>query len=227
MQPAEMVMSGVVLALCGWILNMTSTVSPNWRTVRNITGQQPDLVQQQGIWDICWNIMTNGRKDMLCSQQDRDYFKSEIIEIAQWMMVASLGATVVGIIIILGAHGWIVRLRCMISGLGGFIVLCSGATAIIPAAWYAYLLTDIPSPSTDIRLGHCIVLGCIGGLMEILSGFIMFAGSCRSSCSQTRTERYGRTASVSTCKPSPFRMTSTDSNVPYVRDSMKDGDDVL
>ncbi|XP_037396703.1 claudin-23-like [Pygocentrus nattereri] len=227
MRPSKLVMYGLVLAICGWILNLTSTTSPNWRTVRNITGEQPDLVLQQGIWDICWNIMKKGQKDLLCTRQDQDYFNSQIIEVAQWMTVASLGATVVGLIVVLGAHGWIEKMRWLIAGLGGFIVICSGVAAIIPTAWYAYLLTDIPSPSTNISLGHCIVLGCVGGFMEVLSGFIIFVGLCRGSCNQEHKERRENTAPDSIRNPFPFRKISKESNVPYVRDSLRDDDDAL
>ncbi|XP_036423697.1 claudin-23-like [Colossoma macropomum] len=227
MRASEIVMYGVVLGICGLILNLTSTTSPNWRTVRNISGEQSDLVLQQGIWDICWNIMKKGQKDMLCTRQDQNYFNSQIIEVAQWMMVASLGATMVGLIVVLGAHSCLERLRWLIAGLGGFIVICSGAAAIIPAAWYAYLLNDIPSPSTDIRLGHCIVLGCVGGFMEVLSGFIIFVGFCRGSCCQKHKERHESTAPQSIGNPRPFRTISKENNVPYVRDSLRDDDDVL
>ncbi|KAG9272375.1 claudin-23-like [Astyanax mexicanus] len=224
MRPSGMMMHSVVLALSGWILNLASTISPNWRTLHNVTGEQPDVVLQQGIWDICWNIMKNGQKDMLCSQQNQNYFNSQIIITAQWMMVVSLGASIVGLVVVIGAHIWMKRLRWLVAGLGGFIISCSGAAAIVPAAWYAYLLNDIPSPGASIRLGHCIVLGCIGGFMEVLSGFIVFVGFCQSYCWQG--DNGEDTTPESIYKPNCRRI-SREGRIPYVRHSQRDVDNVL
>ncbi|XP_072520371.1 claudin-23-like [Salminus brasiliensis] len=227
MRPSAMAMHAVVLALWGWILNLTSTTSPNWRTLRNITGQQADLVLQQGIWDTCWNIMKNGQKDMLCSHQDQNYFNSQIIMIAQWMMVGSLGATIVGLVVVLGAHSLVERLRWLTAGFGGFVVSCSGVLAMIPSVWYAYLLIDIPSPAAEIRLGHCIVLGCIGGFMEVLSGCFVIVEFCKSNCDQGHSESREDITSESICNPHPFRRTSREGGIPYVRHSQMDVDDIL
>uniref|UniRef100_A0A4W4H5U4 Claudin n=1 Tax=Electrophorus electricus TaxID=8005 RepID=A0A4W4H5U4_ELEEL len=211
MQAPGILMSGVVLMLVGWILSMISTISPNWRTLRNITGESPDVVLQQGIWAICQPIMKQQQKVLLCSDKDQAYFTDQVIVIAEWMMVCSLSVSLLGLSVVIGAHSWMERLRCLVAALGGLLILGSGALVIIPIALYAHRLTDIPSPSAEIRLGHCIVLGGIGGAMEALGGFAVFTALSHGCCE----EKHGRTVQRISCKPYVIWRNSRESNIVY------------
>uniref|UniRef100_A0A8C1K940 Claudin 23a n=1 Tax=Cyprinus carpio TaxID=7962 RepID=A0A8C1K940_CYPCA len=158
---------GMVLAPCGWILNLTSTVAPNWRTINNLANEPSDLVVEQGIWDICRTSTTS--RSQLCNQQgnDQTYFSNQIIPIAKGMMVASLIVTVLGLAVATpGVRCWKDRPRWILASLGGLLIFCSGALTIIPIAWYTYLLTSLnstsvkrdPARADDIRVGYCIIL---------------------------------------------------------------------
>lgn len=218
---------GMVLAPCGWVLDLTSTVAPNWRTIHTIPSESTDTFLQQGIWDIC-RASTISR-DIECNQPDEPYFDEQIIEIAQGMMVASLIVTLIGIAVAIpGVRCWRERPNWTVAGLGGLLIFCSGVLTIIPIAWYTHIITNITAPSTDIRVGYCIILGYIGGILEVLGGFVMFIGICRCCNGKNRSEVVVADTGKSTRNqppprritvPSIPRTTSSASSVPYTRDS--------
>nr|AAT64074.1 claudin 23a [Takifugu rubripes] len=226
---------GLVLSPCGWVLNLTATVAPNWRTLHNIPGIQADAFLQQGIWDICRATSTESRAE--CGLQDTTYFNHEIIPVAQGLMVASLVVTIIGLIVAIpGVRCWRDNPNWTVAGLGGLLIFISGVFTIIPISWYTHLINEIPSssPLTDVRVGYCIVLGFIGGIFEILAGFVMFIGICRCCGGKNRGER--RVEEVmeeryKQQKPEPRRFevpslnrarSSFSSSVPYSKDSLDD-----
>ncbi|XP_022624877.1 claudin-23-like [Seriola dumerili] len=224
---------GMVLAPCGWILDLTATVAPNWRTLHPTT-LPPDEFIQQGIWDICRATSTSTREE--CNLQDTEYFNQQIINVAQGLMVASLIVTLIGLAVAIpGVRCWKDRPNWVVAGLGGLLIFLSGVMTIIPIAWYTHILEDITSVTalTDVRVGYCIILGYIGGIFEILGGFVMFIGICRCCGGKNRGET--RVDEVmgdrfSHQKPPPRRVNvptldrarSSASSVPYSRDSMDD-----
>lgn len=240
---------GMVLAPCGWILDLTSTVAPNWRTINNLAGQPVDLVVEQGIWDIC-NTFTTSRSQQ-CSQRtnDQTYFNNQIIPIAQGMMIASLIVTILGLAVATpGVRCWRDRPRWILASIGGLLIFCSGVLTIIPIAWYTHLLNGLnstsvkrdPLRSDDIRVGYCIVLGYIGGIMEVLGGLVMFVGICSCCGGRNRGEKpgtnTGRPATRSATRPgtrpadrpTPLprvnvpRSYTSESSVPYSQKSLDD-----
>ncbi|XP_076613408.1 claudin-23-like [Chaetodon auriga] len=224
---------GMVMAPCGWILDLTATVAPNWRTIHNIPNTPSDEYIQQGIWYICRATTTNTRED--CSLGDTTYFGNQIIEVAQGLMVASLIVTLLGLAVAIpGVRCWKDTPNWTVAGLGGLLIFLSGVMTIIPIAWYTHILTDIAtvSPQTDVRVGYCIVLGYIGGIFEVLGGFVMFIGICRCCGGKNRGERRVEEVMGSRFnhnKPPPRRVevpslnrarSSASSSVPYSKDSM-------
>ncbi|XP_072529694.1 claudin-23-like [Salminus brasiliensis] len=191
MRTPRVLLLGLVFVPCGWILDLTSTVAPNWRTIHNISGHPQDLVLHQGIWDICKSFTAS--RDVLCNHEDNEYFNNQIIEVARRMMVASLIVTLIGLAVVtIGTHCWTDKPRWSVGGLGGLLIFSSGVLAIIPVAWYHHILTYINSPSSDIRVGYCIVLGYTGGITEVLGGFVMFGGLYQGQCKcQCRSETNG------------------------------------
>ncbi|XP_044029703.1 claudin 23a [Siniperca chuatsi] len=180
---------GMVFAPCGWILNLTATVAPNWRTLNNIPGTPPDQFVQQGIWDSCRATSTNTRLE--CNLQDAQYFSSQIIPVAQGLMVASLIVTLIGLAVAIpGVRCWKDRPNWIVAGLGGLLIFLSGVMTIIPIAWYTHLLKEVASKFSliDVRVGYCIILGYIGGIFEILGGLVMFIGICRCCGGKNRGE---------------------------------------
>ncbi len=225
---------GMVLAPCGWILDLTATVAPNWRTLNNIPNTPPDEFIQQGIWEICRATSINTRED--CTLEDTEYFGNQIITVAQGLMVASLIVTLIGLAVAIpGVRCWKDRPNWVVAGLGGLLIFLSGVMTIIPIAWYTHILEDVSSvsPLVDVRVGYCIILGYIGGIFEILAGFVMFIGICRccggKNRGETRVEEV--TSRFSRQKPPPRRVevpslnrarSSASSSVPYSKDSLDD-----
>ncbi|XP_030623262.1 claudin-23-like [Chanos chanos] len=222
---------GMVLAPCGWVLDLTSTVAPNWRTINSVDGASPDVILNQGIWDICRTSTTS--REVLCNQPSNGYLEEQIITVAQGMMVASLIVTLIGIAVATpGVRCWTDRPNWTIAGLGGLLIFCSGVLTIIPIAWYTHILTNITgAQGTDIRVGYCIILGYIGGILEVLGGFVMFIGICRCCGGRNRGEKPQKNAAKTTRNRSPLRRitvpsvtrsVSRASSVPYSKDSLDD-----
>ncbi|KAI5626838.1 claudin-23 [Silurus asotus] len=188
MRASGILIFGFVSAPCGWILTLTSTVAPNWRTIHNITGQPLDIILHQGIWDICKSMTTS--RDVLCNHEDTEYFKNQIIEVARRMMVASLIVTLIGLCLMtVGTTCWTDTPKMKLAGFGGFLISCSGILAIIPISWYNHILMDINAPSSDIRIGYCIILGYTGGLAELIVGFVIFMWIYRCCGEEHRRDR--------------------------------------
>uniref|UniRef100_UPI0037E88882 claudin-23-like n=1 Tax=Semicossyphus pulcher TaxID=241346 RepID=UPI0037E88882 len=223
---------GMVMAPCGWILNLTSTVAPNWRTLHNLPSTPPDQFIQQGIWDICRATSTNTRAE--CNLQDTAYFNNQIIEVAQGLMVASLIVTLIGLAVAIpGVRCWRDRPNWTLAGLGGLLIFLSGVMTIIPIAWYTHILPNVTTVTStiDVRVGYCIILGYIGGIFEVLGGFVMFIGICRCCGGKNRGETRVDEVTASRFnhqKPPPRRVEvpslnrarSTASSVPYSKNSM-------
>ncbi|KAG7272968.1 hypothetical protein CRUP_021473 [Coryphaenoides rupestris] len=222
---------GMVLAPCGWILSLTSTVSPNWRTLHVIPSMPTNQILQQGIWDIC---LATDTTQLQCNQPDVPYFNEQIIEVAQGLMVASLIVTIIGLAVAIpGVRCWRDSPRWTVAGLGGLLIFLSGVMTLIPISWYTHILEDIPvtSLATDVRVGYCIILGYIGGILELLGGFVMFIGICRCCGGKNRGERpieevlgsqfrHQKTHPRRVEVPSLSRSKSSASSVPYSKDSM-------
>ncbi|XP_068191283.1 claudin-23-like [Antennarius striatus] len=225
---------GMVLAPCGWILDLTATVAPNWRTLHAVPDIATDEFIQQGIWEICRASSINTRAD--CSLSDPTYFANEIIRVAQGLMVASLIVTLGGIAVAIpGVRCWKESPNWVVAGLGGLLIFLSGVMTIIPIAWYTHILTELSSdtPLNDVRVGYCIILGYIGGILEILGGFVMFIGICRCCNGRNRGERrvedvrrqFTHQKPPTTRAPVPSLSrprSSASSSVPYSKDSLDD-----
>ncbi|XP_037121446.1 claudin 23a [Syngnathus acus] len=225
---------GLVMAPCGWVLILTATVAPNWRTLEDIPDTPSNEFIEQGIWDICRSVTTS--TSSTCGLEDSTYFDNEIIDVAQGLMVASLVVTLVGLAVAIpGVRCWKERPNWVVAGLGGLLIFISGVFAIIPVSWYTHILEDISTvtPTVTVRVGYCIVLGFIGGIFEVLGGFVMFIGICRccggKNRGEVRVEESGR--SRFSARPQPRRVdvpslsrdrSPAPSSVPYIRDSMDD-----
>ncbi|TKS84302.1 Claudin-23 [Collichthys lucidus] len=122
---------GMVMSPCGWILDLVATVAPNWRTIHNIPNTPADEFIQQGIWDICRANSINTRAE--CNLQDTTYFGNQIIEVAQGLMVASLIVTLIGLAVAIpGVRCWKDNPNWTVAGLGGLLIFLSGVMTIIP-----------------------------------------------------------------------------------------------
>ncbi|XP_051539957.1 claudin-23-like [Myxocyprinus asiaticus] len=194
---------GLVLAPCGLILDLVSTVAPSWRTINNIPGESSDLVLQQGLWDICRTFTSS--RDIQCNQQNTQYFNTQIVQIARGLMLASLilNAIAIGVASV-GVRCWTNSApRWIVAGIGGLLIFISGVLTIIPVAWYTHIMSSITSSSTDIRVGYCLVLGFIGGILEVLGGLVMSIGLCWSCGERNRKERPWTDVVRSTRDPPP------------------------
>ncbi|XP_066507865.1 claudin-23-like [Hoplias malabaricus] len=198
MRTPGIIIFGLVLSPCGWILDLTSTVAPNWRVLSGVNGQTSDARLNEGIWDICQSFTTTSTVNCNLRNTDPVYFSSQIIPIAQGMMVASLVVTLIGLAVVTpGARCWRDRPpRWPLVSFGAVLIFCSGVLTIIPIAWYTHLLPSLNSTYTfinpsnsNISVGYCIVLGYIGGIMEVLAGAVLFVGVCRCCDGKNRGEK--------------------------------------
>lgn len=222
------------MAPSGFVLDLTATVAPNWRTLSSIPNTPSSQYVEQGIWDIC--IASTISQSPSCGQQDTTYFSNQIIKTAQGMMVASLLVTLLGLAVAIpGVRCWTNNPNWLLATLGGLFIFLSGAMTIIPISWYTYSYNNITTVTAmvNVQLGYCIYLGFIGGICEVLGGFVMLFGICRCCGGRNRGER--RVEDVRAkfnqqqVQPRPTYVprsnrpgSSVSSSVPYSRDDMDD-----
>ncbi|XP_015240093.1 PREDICTED: claudin-23-like [Cyprinodon variegatus] len=182
---------GMVMAPCGWVLNLVTTVAPNWRTLQDFPNLPPDRVIEQGIWDIC--IASTATERQQCGQEDTTYFGNDIIEISQGLMLGSLIVTLIGICVAIpGVRCWTERApNWAVCTCAGFLIFISGVLTLIAVSWYTHIIDEITTatPLLGVRAGYCLVLGFIGGIFEVLGGFVMTLGCCRCCGGKNRGER--------------------------------------
>ncbi|XP_038154921.1 claudin-23-like [Cyprinodon tularosa] len=182
---------GMVMAPCGWVLNLVTTVAPNWRTLQDFPNLPPDRVIEQGIWDIC--IAATATERQQCGQEDTTYFGNDIIEISQGLMLGSLIVTLIGICVAIpGVRCWTDRApNWAVCTCAGFLIFISGVLTLIAVSWYTHIIDEITTetPLLGVRAGYCLVLGFIGGIFEVLGGFVMTIGCCRCCGGKNRGER--------------------------------------
>ncbi|KAM8940456.1 claudin-23 [Pelodytes ibericus] len=165
---------GIVLAPCGLVLDLTSTVAPDWRQLSNLNGLPSDVVVNQGLWDICQQTVTSN--SMQCGQTNTEYFNLQVVHVAQGLMVTSLVVTAIGIVLAsFGVRCWQDEPNYLLAGLGGIVIFISGILCLIPISWYNNAMYDMggtgSTTNKTIAVGYCLVLGYIGSCLEIIGGF--------------------------------------------------------
>ncbi|XP_048359986.1 claudin-23 [Sphaerodactylus townsendi] len=168
--PAAMIV-GIVLGPCGLILNLTSTLAPNWRDVSRIPDKSSDIIQHQGIWDICEE--TQSIHETTCNIEDSlNYFSQLPVQVSKGLMPSALAVLVLGLVVAsLGVRCWTETPHFLLAGLGGLSLFISGLLSLIAISWYNHELYNLPVPSgSTLQVGYCLVLGYLGSCLEIIGG---------------------------------------------------------
>ncbi|KAG8447989.1 hypothetical protein GDO86_015187 [Hymenochirus boettgeri] len=190
MRTPTVMIIGIVLAPCGLVFNLTCTVAPAWRQLSKLTNRPQDVIQLQGIWDICDQSVTNQNKN--CGIQNTDYFSLSVVQAARGLMIASLIVTALGIVVAsLGIRCWQDVPNYLIAGMGGVIIFLSGVLSLIPVSWYnntinSLLLSD---SGFTIVVDYALVLGYLGSCLEIIGGFslvLCFVHGCKDYINSRR-----------------------------------------
>ncbi|XP_069832771.1 claudin-23 [Dendropsophus ebraccatus] len=180
--PAAMIV-GMVLAPCGLVLNLTSTVAPAWRTLSGLASQPSDKILNQGIWDIC--LTSSISQGVTCGQANSDYFSQQVVQVARGLMIASLVVNGLGIALASwGVRCWEDVPNFLISAFGGLVIFVSGILSLIPIAWYNNIMYNMPAPDNQqsTNVGYALVLGYLGSCLEIIGGFslmLCFVPPCK------------------------------------------------
>lgn len=162
---------GIVLGPCGLVLNLTSTLAPTWRDLSNIPNKAFDVIQHQGLWDICDE--SQSKRETQCGIQDTlQYFSQQPVQVAKGLMPSSLAVTVLGLAVAsLGVRCWQEVPHFLLAGLGGLVLFISGLLSLIAASWYNYELYRLPfTIGSTLEVGYCLVLGYLGSCLEIIGG---------------------------------------------------------
>lgn len=183
--PAVMIV-GLVLCPCGLLLTLISTLTPCWRQLSGITNKPPDLVYQQGIWDLCQESQSS-RQRQCGLADDLGYFSQQPVQVAKGLMIPSLVVTVLGLVVAaLGVRCWQEKPHYLLAGISGTILFASGLMSLIPVAWYNHYLSALPAPAANAQeVGYSLVLGYLGSCLELIGGFSL-ALSLHQSCKECR-----------------------------------------
>ncbi|XP_077201773.1 claudin-23 [Paroedura picta] len=168
--PVPMIV-GIVLGPCGLILTLTSTLAPNWRDVSKIPGMATDIIQHQGLWDICEE--SESTHDTKCNIQDSlEYFSQQPVQVSKGLMPSSLAVLVLGLVVAsLGVRCWTETPHSLPAGLGGLLLFISGMLSLVAVSWYTNELDNLPVVvNSTLQVGYCLVLGYLGSCLEIIGG---------------------------------------------------------
>ncbi|KAM9330031.1 claudin-23 [Gastrophryne carolinensis] len=170
--PAVMII-GMVLAPCGLVLNLTSTVAPDWRTLGSVPLHPTDYTVHQGLWDICSEQVTNQNKQ--CGLDGSTYFPLQVVQVARGLMISSLVVTALSIALASwGVRCWEDIPNNLISACSGIVMFISGVLSLIAVSWYNnqmyHLLETDQTSGLQINVGYCLVLGYLGSCFEIIGG---------------------------------------------------------
>ncbi|MEE6523564.1 hypothetical protein FKM82_022544 [Ascaphus truei] len=193
--PVAMII-GLVLAPCGLVLNLTSTVAPDWRLLGALNGQARDVVHHQGIWDICQE--SEATHTRTCGMSNATYFQTNVVQVARGLMVSSLVVTALGIVVAsLGVRCWQEDTpNYLVSGFGGMVLFISGLLSLIAISFYnnqMYSPEMSVAGGATIQVGYSLVLGYLGSCLEIIGGFslaLSFVHSC-NECMRNRSKTSG------------------------------------
>ncbi|XP_006884206.1 PREDICTED: claudin-23 [Elephantulus edwardii] len=184
---------GMVLAPCGLLLNLISTLAPGWRLVKGFLDQPVDVVLYQGLWDICREQSSRERE---CGQQDQwNYLAAEPVLVARGLMVTSLAVTALGLLLAtLGVRCWQEEPHFVLAGGSGVVLFAAGLFSLIPVSWYNHFLRDrdvLPAPASPVtvEVSYSLVLGYLGSCLLLLGGFslgLSFAPWCEERCHSCR-----------------------------------------
>ncbi|KAM3937594.1 claudin-23 [Leptodactylus fuscus] len=183
MRTPTIMIIGMVLAPCGLVLNLTSTVAPAWRTLNSLLNRPSDIIVSQGIWDICQESTIN--QDKSCGIVNNNYFNQQVVQVARGLMITSLVVTALGIAVASwGVRCWEDVPNFLISAFGGVVIFISGVLSLIPIAWYNNMMYDMPAPDGQqfTYVGYALVLGYLGSCLEIIGGFslmLCFVPPCK------------------------------------------------
>ncbi|XP_054843030.1 claudin-23 [Eublepharis macularius] len=186
--PTAMIV-GIVLGPCGLVLNLTSTLAPNWRDVKQIPRRPSDLVQHQGIWDICEE--TESTRQTQCNIGDSlEYFSQLPVQVAKGLMPASLATLILGLVVAsLGVRCWTDTPHSLLAGLGGLLLFASGLLSLIAVSWYNHELYNLPAiTDSTLQVGYCLVLGYLGSCLEIIGG-ISLTASFHRCCKERKLKK--------------------------------------
>ncbi|XP_045444868.1 claudin-23 [Pipistrellus kuhlii] len=197
--PAAMTL-GMVLAPCGLLLTLTSTLAPGWRLVKGFLDQPRDVVLYQGLWDMCREQSSRERE---CGQQDTmGYFQAEPVLVARALMVTSLAVTGLGLLLAsLGVRCWEDEPHFALAGASGVALFAAGLLSLIPVSWYNHFLQDravLPAPASPVtvEVSYSLVLGYLGSCLLLLGGLALalsFAPWCEE-CRRRRRKAGARAA---------------------------------
>nr|XP_010951538.1 claudin-23 [Camelus bactrianus] len=186
---------GMVLAPCGLLLTLTSTLTPGWRLVKGFLAQPVDVVLYQGLWDMCREQSSRERQ---CGQpDDLGYFTAEPVRVARGLMITSLAITAVGLLLAtLGVRCWQDEPHFALAGLSGVLLFAAGFLSLIPVSWYNHFLADravlpVQASPVTVQVGYSLVLGYLGSCLLLLGGFslaLSFAPWCAECCHSCRKE---------------------------------------
>ncbi|OCT77326.1 claudin-23 [Xenopus laevis] len=191
--PAVMII-GMVLAPCGLVLNLTSTVAPAWRQLSQQVNKPTDKVQRQGIWDICDETVTSQSKT--CGIPNIEYFALQVVQVARALMITSLVVTTLGIVVAsLGVRCWQDEPHNLLAGIGGIVIFLSGVLSLIPVSWYNNVMFGSDSGST-IQVDYALVLGYLGSCFEIIGGFSLALSFIRGCMDFIRSKRKTPTSTL-------------------------------
>ncbi|KAM9811931.1 claudin-4-like [Syngnathus typhle] len=194
MPSAGLEILGVVLAVLGWILALTSCILPMWRVTAFIGS---NIVTAQNIWEGIWmSCVVQSTGQMQCKIYDSMLALSGDLQAARALTVVSIVVGLVGILVAMTGAKCTncveeerAKARVMIGAGAAFIL--AALTQLIPVSWSANaIIAEFYNPvvlsAQKREMGAALYAGWAAAAFLLLGGCIL----C-SSCPPQPEKRYG------------------------------------
>uniref|UniRef100_A0A5F8GYX6 Claudin n=1 Tax=Monodelphis domestica TaxID=13616 RepID=A0A5F8GYX6_MONDO len=183
--PAAMTV-GLVLAPCGLLLCLVSTLTPGWRQATGFLDRPVNFLLTQGLWDIC---SEQSSQDSQCGLPDElGYYEAAPVRAARALTVTGLATTAVGLLLAtLGVRCWRTKPCAWLAGVSGLVLFAAGLLELIPVSWYTHVLqnrTVLPAQASPVqlRVGYSVVLGFLGSCLLLMGRILILDAAVLTRC---------------------------------------------
>ncbi|NXL94058.1 CLD22 protein, partial [Alectura lathami] len=178
-------LSGILLALLGWVLSCLTTYLPQWK---NLNLELNELeIWTMGLWQAC---VVQEEGGMQCKDFDSFLALPPELRISRILMFSSNGLGLLGLLfsglgldcLKIGERQQDHKKRLLL--FGGTLFWVSGITAIVPVSWVAHSTVqefwdeNIPDIVPRWDFGEALFVGWLAGFCLLLGGSLLNCTIC-------------------------------------------------
>ncbi|XP_056320097.1 claudin 5a [Danio aesculapii] len=200
MASAALEILGLILCVCGTLLEMVACGLPTWKVTAFI---EANIVVAQTIWDGLWmSCAVQSTGQMQCKVHDSMLALSHDLQAARALTVISSVLSVLALMVVIaGAQCTNCikedNVKARVVNVGGVIYILSAIFVLVPLCWMANnIISDFYNPKVlpaqKREIGAALYIGWAASALLLLGGSILCC-SCPASGSSGYSVKYAPT----------------------------------